>query len=195
LSLDKISYVPDYYNIPIEFSYIDNEVVYRNKNNNTNNNEKLNEITKNNNNIEKNFYYKITQTSLGPFDYDQNEVKAFLNDVTAFRMTFSYKTYYPVYYEDNFKCTLWTIEQKYHYTHRSHFEVNLDIENHYCTDYTMIYNFEDFMNKLMWIHIIVLVLAVVSLSMTWRHIKKLAAMFVRVKNKKKVKNFYKIFIL
>jgi hypothetical protein len=146
-----------------------------------------------NNKIDKKFYYKITNDTFGPFDYTDNEIKLFLNDVSTFRIIYSYMNYVPLFYEDNLECTKWTIQQKYSYVQRSHFIVSLDIDNHHCDEsFRTISGLSDFINKLMWIHVIVLILAVVSLILIWKHIQKLAAMFVKAKNKNKVNIYFLI---
>ena len=50
-----------------------------------------------------------------------------------------------------------------------------------------------FINKLLWIHLIVIALATISLIMTWNYIRNIASMYMRVKSKygpKKVKIDY-----
>ncbi len=63
------------------------------------------------------------------------------------------------------------------------FDINQDI-----TSLTFI---ELFINRLMWIHIIVIALAFTSLILTWKYVYKISKLYWRVKSKFKnqVRNF------
>jgi hypothetical protein len=45
-----------------------------------------------------------------------------------------------------------------------------------------------FINRLMWIHILVIIFAFISLMLTWKYIYKISKLYWRVKSKVKTKN-------
>jgi hypothetical protein len=141
-----------------------------------------------NNVIPKKFDYKITNTSLGPFDYPEDDVKEFLNDVVEFRLNYTLKTYVPYYYSNNYDCNFWSVTQFYNFAQRAHFNVRLSVNRLACPDYTDGHSYADlFVNKLLWVHVIVLFLAIVSLILTWNYISWVAGVYMKVKFKHKQK--------
>jgi hypothetical protein len=139
--------------------------------------------------IPREFDYKITNTTLGPFDFPDEDVKSFLNSVTDFQLNYTLKTYVPFYYGDHFECFFWNIHQLYSFVHRAHFVVKLQIRRSACCDVISNMSLTDFfVNRMMWIHIIVLVLASVSLILTWKHVYKMAKIYWRIKRGFKNKN-------
>jgi hypothetical protein len=138
---------------------------------------------------EREYFFKVDNTTLGPFDKPDEEVKKFLNGIIDLRMNYTFKTYVPYYYNNNFECSLWNLVQTYDFTSRAHFIAKLDMDREACADITPtnVTHFNLFVNKLLWIHIIVIALATWSMIMTWNYIKDIASMYVRVKSKHKVK--------
>jgi hypothetical protein len=66
--------------------------------------------TKKNSKIsEREYIYVLNSTSLGPFDYPENETKEFLNSISEFKVNYTLKTYIPFYYADNLECFNWVI--------------------------------------------------------------------------------------
>lgn len=136
--------------------------------------------------IAKKFDYKITNSSLGPFDYPEEDVKEFLNDVVEFRLNYTLKTYVPYYYSNNYDCNFWSVTQFYNFAQRGHFNVRLSVNRLACPDYTDDHSYADlFVNKLLWVHVIVLFLAIVSLILTWNYISWIAGVYMKVKFKHK----------
>lgn len=136
--------------------------------------------------IAKKFDYKITNSSLGPFDYPEEDVKEFLNDVVEFRLNYTLKTYVPYFYSNNYDCNFWSVTQFYNFAQRGHFNVRLSVNRLACPDYTDDHSYADlFVNKLLWVHVIVLFLAIVSLILTWNYISWIAGVYMKVKFKHK----------
>lgn len=147
-----------------------------------------NSIQKKNYAIPRYFSYKIDNATLGPFEYKHDDVKEFLNDVVDFKLNYTLKTYVPFYYNNNYDCNLWWITQIYNYANRGHFVVKLNIIKKACADFTGNHSYLDiFINKLLWLHLIVFILAVLSLIMTWNYIQSIASLYIRVKSKYKQK--------
>lgn len=139
--------------------------------------------------IPREFNYKITNTSLGPFDFPDEDVKSFLNSVTDFQLNYTLKTFVPFYYGDNFECFFWNIHQLYSFVHRAHFVVRLQIRRSACSEEISNMSLTHFfVNRMMWIHIIVLSLAFASLILTWKHVYKMAKIYWRIKRGFKNKN-------
>lgn len=62
-----------------------------------------------NHEIKKKFYYKIDNSTLGPFDYEDDKVRVFLNTVTDFSINYTMEIYYPSFYEKNLECYTYVI--------------------------------------------------------------------------------------
>jgi hypothetical protein len=180
----------------MEFTYIDNQrvkdlIVNTNIDNNLVDNINMNINNNNyfpkNNVIPRRFDYEVTTNNLGPFNHtNNNDIREFLNEVVEFRLNYTLKTYVPFYYNNNYDCNLWSIIQHYNFASRAHFVVKLNIERLSCQDFTGDHSYLNlFINKLLWIDILVLILAIVSLIMTWRYIQGIATLFMRVKSKHK----------
>jgi hypothetical protein len=135
------------------------------------------------------YFFKVDNSTLGPFDETDDDVKIFLNGVLDFRMNYTFKTYVPYYYNNNFDCSLWNVIQTYDFTSRAHFITKLDMSRESCLDLSPsnVTHLNLFVNKLLWIHIVVIALATWSMIMTWNYIKDIASMYVRVKSKHKAK--------
>jgi hypothetical protein len=147
-----------------------------------------NSVIKKNYAIPRYFSYKLDNSTLGPFEYQHDEIKEFLNDVVDFKLNYTLKTYVPFYYNNNYDCNLWWITQIYNFANRGHFIVKLNIIKKACEDFNGNHSYLDiFVNKLLWIHIIVFILAVLSLIMTWNYIQSIASLYIRVKSKYKQK--------
>lgn len=154
--------------------------------------------------LNRDYIYLINSTNLGPFEKPENEIKEFLNTVTEFRVNYTMKTFIPFYYADNLECFNWVnfffnffnfmqnIFQIYSFSERAHFSVKLNIDRLTCEDINPSPLWETFVNKLMWLHILVIIFALISLLLTWRYVYKIAKLYWRIKNKfknKKVKFF------
>lgn len=138
--------------------------------------------------IKKRFEYVVNNQTLGPFDYPDDDVKEFLNDVVEFRLNYTLRTYVPYFYNNNYDCNLWSINQVYSFASRGHFVVRLNIFRLACADLTANHSYTDlFINKLLWIHLIVLILAIISLILTWNYIQWIGSLYMKVKSKHKQK--------
>jgi len=126
------------------------------------------------------YLYKINQTSLGPLD-DPN-IKDFLNDVIVFRINYTLFTYKPYIHENNFECIKWEVIQIYDFAQRNHIIAKLDITNKPCLNESITMSlFDEFINKLIWIHYIVFILAIISMKNSWRYITQFAAVYMKSK--------------
>ena len=133
----------------------------------------------------KKFLYKINQKNLGPFDLDDSKLKVFLNDVIEFKTNYTYKSYIPMYYHDYYACNLWNVNQLYNFAQRGHINVKLDITRSGCEDLTNHnYRFDLFINKLIWIHLTIIILALYSLFKTWMEVNKVFDRYLKNKTKK-----------
>lgn len=176
--MDHVEY-PDGHPSPVmEFIFIDNYQVHHPEkaslsNNNTFINEK-NRIIKN-----RKVYYEVNPTTLGPFDYDDEAVTQFLNDVVAFKVNYTFQTHVPHYYEDNLECYKWLITQNFNFESRGHFTSFIITDTHTCDENLLVISgTSNFINKLIWIHMIVLFLAIISLIFTYQKVSLLAKLYV-----------------
>ncbi len=144
-------------------------------------------FTKAGDSADKQYYFRVNQTSLGPFDQDDKELKAFLNSVKNFVLEYRFKTYVPFFFGDNFECFKWKVIQNYDFIHRAHFVASLNIYRSSCTDKTDLTFGQYFINQFMWLHMLIIVLAFSSLMLTWKHFYKMAKIYWRLKRKSKEK--------
>jgi hypothetical protein len=136
--------------------------------------------------IKRNPFYKINNSTLGPFDYDDEYVKQFLNAIVNFKINYTLYSNYAYLYADNTECMEWIIMQTFDFSSRSHFICSVDFTNRGCGHLTRSITFtENFVNRLFWIHIIVIILAVLSLILIWRSISYLISLYMRVKLRRK----------
>ena len=150
----------------------------------------------NNTLIEKKFFYKISNLTLGPFDYSDSKIKVFLNDVTKFKINFAFRNFIPKVNSLNYECNLWTIIQNFNFDSRGHFTVTAEIDNDPCywnkdrnedkymKKYPKDSFFKEFINKLLWIHVIVFILAFYSLYLNIHSILKFAEMYKKIHRRK-----------
>ena len=143
---------------------------------------------KTNDNIERKESYIITKNDHGPFDeFDDMQMKNFLNSVSSFRLNYTVKTFVPNEDIKMFDCNLWKINQIYSFEARARFAVKLFIEKLTCENKINSKTFLQILfDKLIWIHVVVAVLAVYSLISTWNYISEVASLFIRVRMKNKI---------
>jgi hypothetical protein len=138
--------------------------------------------------ITKSFFYKLNSTSLGPFDLEESNVKMFLNDVVFFKINYTMMTKYPFLYSDNFECSEWRVLQKYSFETRGHLVCTLDIRTTTCMeDFHIVGIFENIFNKMLWIHLLVIILAIMSLFFTLNEMHMLLKMYMEAKNRARQK--------
>jgi len=190
-SLEIINYTEENPFLLLEVNYIDNkeiEKLTKTYDIEYNYSDELGRSLRKKYAIKKDFSYVLNNSTLGPFDYPHDDVKEFLNDVIDFKLNYTLKTYVPFYYNNNYDCSLWWISQIYNFATRGHFVVKLDITKKACENLTGNHSFVDlFINKLHWIHLVVFLLAILSLIMTWNYIQSIASLYIRVKSKHKQK--------
>ena len=57
--------------------------------------------------IKREKLYCLNNHTLGPFDYPDQDVKNFLNDVIDFKLNYTFRTYVPYFYFNNYYCFSW----------------------------------------------------------------------------------------
>jgi hypothetical protein len=133
--------------------------------------------------------FTLNQTSLGPFDDTDDNIKLFINNILLLRLNYTVYTYKPYLYEDNLECIKWEILQKYVFVERSHFKVSLDIFNNPCgaaaTDLKTISRLSEFINRLQWVHLLIFILAFISLYQGIKDINKFGKIYMRAKHRKR----------
>lgn len=193
LTMDPIEY-PGLNTSPVlELKYIDNKLI---KNNVHLANHRLSEnilsATENIEILNRNFFYKLNQTNLGPFEYADNLLKEFLNDVQDFKINYTLISKYPYIYEDNFECNIWNIYQIYSFQSRGHFVMSLDIHSEACRDnyyfsnqstFRVISWWENFTNKLLYVHVIVIILSIISMCLISKSMYTLIKLYMEARKK------------
>ncbi len=100
-------------------------------------------------------------------------------------MNYTFKTYIPIYYHDYYTCNLWSVNQIYNFASRGHFKVMLSIDRLGCEDINLKYSYLNlFVNKLIWIHFIIIGLAIYSIVKTWILLKIAFDSYLKFKTEK-----------
>lgn len=135
----------------------------------------------------KNPRYKLTKNDYGPFLKSELDLKHYLNEIVSFRLNYTLNSYIPNEYTNEYECTQWNILQIYNYESRAHFVVKLNIKRSLCDtinhNSSILYSF---WSNLIWVHVAVLMLGIYSLISTWKYIKKVASLFIRIRTKYKI---------
>jgi hypothetical protein len=122
--------------------------------------------------------------NFGPFDLEDSQLKLFLNDVIEFKTNYTFKSYIPLYYNDYFACNLWNVNQLYNFAQRGHMNVKLKIIRSGCDDINKNHSrFDLFINKLIWVHLMIIVLAFYSLIKTWIVVNRMFERIIKYKTK------------
>ncbi len=169
--MDQILFLDSKPDPVVEFQYIDNQLDFQNFNWNTENNP-------------RSFIYKLNSTNLGPFNLEDSKMKMFLNDVVFFKINYTMMTKYPFLYSDNYDCSEWRISQKYSFETRGHIICSLDVKSTTCKeDFHTVGMLENIFNKMIWIHLLVIILAIFSLIFTLNEMHLLLKMYMEAKNR------------
>jgi hypothetical protein len=96
--------------------------------------------------------------------------------------------YIPNDHTNTLDCSKWDINQIYNFKSRGFFKVTLDLQKKQCK--TIVLKKSSslifFIDSLSWVHLIVLILANLSLYYTWNYIGNMASLFIRVREKNKI---------
>ena len=132
------------------------------------------------------FQYFLNDTYFGPFEMNDKDLKSYMQKIINFKLVYQLKTYIPYSNINTLECYKWTIIQNYSFDKRAHFLLSLDINRYSCGEVnnnTSIVKI--FINKLLWIHLVVIALSCASFVLTWKYIYKMAKMYWKIKNKLK----------
>ena len=107
-----------------------------------------------------------------------------------FKINYTLITKYPYLKAENYECNQYYITQTYSFQSRAHFICKLDIEDQLCDKINQVRTIswiENFVSRLLWIHVIVLILAFFSLFFTFRSIFTFIKMYVNARRRLKKK--------
>ena len=108
--------------------------------------------------------YTISPEYLGPFNtnYSDDDIKKYINSISLIYIEYNLKMYIARFYKQYKECFIWNLLQIYDFRQRAHFTVGLEINRQQCGEKTSFSKGEIIMISHMWIHIIVLFVAVIS---------------------------------
>ena len=133
-------------------------------------------------------YYTLTKDNYGPFNQDTKKLSLFLKSISSFSLNFTLEMYIPNDHTNTLDCSKWDINQIYNFKSRGFFKVTLDLQKKQCK--TIVLKKSSslifFIDSLSWVHLIVLILANLSLYYTWNYIGNMASLFIRVREKNKI---------
>lgn len=132
------------------------------------------------------FDYILNQNDLGPFADDKIDLlKNFIKNIYSFDLKYKFKTYVPEKDLLNMECFLWDLTQTYSFSERAHFILKLNSVKKNCKDKSIsnvdVTYFQIFLNKLLWIHFLVFILALSSFILTWKYVYKIAKIYWKIK--------------
>lgn len=134
------------------------------------------------------YTYEIKKDDYGPMNMTQSKlsIQQFLTNITKIELNYSLQTIVPTYYGDYQDCYIWTIDQVYSFLQRGHITTSIQIKAASCDLSSSELNhtiYQTFIAKFLWLHIIVLFLAVVSLILIIKYFFNMFKLYWRIKNK------------
>ena len=128
--------------------------------------------------------WNITEKDYGPFsdNYNDDQIKTFLNYVEKFELYYQFNTYVPFYYKQHLECFGWQITQIYDFSLRAHFIVSLNIEKKACEDRTDLKYYEIFFARFLWVHVLVIFFSIISMILSFRYLYTIIRIFWIKKN-------------
>lgn len=133
-------------------------------------------------------YYTLKKKDLGPFNQETKKLSLFLKSISEFSLNFTLEMFIPNEHTNTLDCTQWNIHQIYNFKNRGFYKVSLNLVKQQCQNIILKKSSSMilFMDSLKWVHLIVLILANLSLYFTWNYIGNMASLFIRVREKNKI---------
>ena len=138
--------------------------------------------------------YNISEDDLGPFSYEEEDIKKYIDSIYLFSIEYNLKIYFTRYLKEYQDCFIWNIIQTYDFTRSAHFTVSLLISNLQCEEKTTISKGLRIMISHIWIEFIFLAVALISAILCLRSfyvtnkLKKYRASLIEQQKGKKIKN-------
>ena len=138
--------------------------------------------------------YSISEDDLGPFRYEDEDIKKYIDSIYLFSIEYNLKIYFTRYFKEYQDCFIWNIIQTYDFTRSAHFTVSLLISNLQCEEKTTISKGLRIMISHIWIEFIFLAVALISAILCLRSfyvtnkLKKYRASLIEQQKGKKIKN-------
>ena len=138
--------------------------------------------------------YSISEDDLGPFRYEDEDIKKYIDSIYLFSIEYNLKIYFTRYFKEYQDCFIWNIIQTYDFTRSAHFTVSLLISNLQCEEKTTINKGLRIMISHIWIEFIFLAVALISAILCLRSfyvtnkLKKYRASLIEQQKGKKIKN-------
>jgi hypothetical protein len=118
--------------------------------------------------------YNLTKDYLGPFDFENHDLKEFISNVTHMQISYNIKHFIPTESATPFDCFNWTITQNFDFTERNQVIENLKFVRHYCSAKESGTNF---FTRYIWLNLIVIFVALSSLILHVLNFKEIATMY------------------
>ena len=138
--------------------------------------------------------YSISEDDLGPFRYEDEDIKKYIDSIYLFSIEYNLKIYFTRYFKEYQDCFIWNIIQTYDFTRSAHFTVSLLISNLQCEEKTTISKGLRIMISHIWIEFIFLAVALISAILCLRSfyvtnkLKNYRASLIEQQKGKKIKN-------
>ena len=138
--------------------------------------------------------YSISEDDLGPFSYEEEDIKKYIDSIYLFSIEYNLKIYFTRYFKEYQDCFIWNIIQTYDFTRSAHFTVSLLISNLQCEEKTTISKGLRIMISHIWIEFIFLAVALISAILCLRSfyvtnkLKKYRKSLIEQQKGKKIKN-------
>ena len=138
--------------------------------------------------------YSISEDDLGPFSYEEEDIKKYIDSIYLFSIEYNLKIYFTRYFKEYQDCFIWNIIQTYDFTRSAHFTVSLLISNLQCEEKTTISKGLRIMISHIWIEFIFLAVALISAILCLRSfyvtnkLKNYRASLIEQQKGKKIKN-------
>ena len=144
----------------------------------------------------KEYLFPISSRDIGIFKSSNEEIREFLQDVMNFKIIFNIRVIAHNFYDYYDECLDWTVNQIYYFEQRSNINLSLLTKRSSCKDYDHNTGYiVKLLYKLYWVHLLILILAIISFIHCVTYISKIAHIYLHnkkefeVKNKQEMKSF------
>jgi hypothetical protein len=146
-------------------------------------------IRNDNRKIVPEYSYNLTAEDLGPFEWDDEELRMFISNTTNIKLQYQIKHCIPSESTTPFDCFKWIITQDFDYSSRNHITEKLSFEKHYLnilTSNDKAGSNPSFLSTYIWLNILNIVFALYSLILHILHFKQIQQMYTKMRKRYKI---------
>jgi len=132
--------------------------------------------------------YNLTETNLGPFEWEKDELRDFISQLTHFKIIYELKHKIPTSAAAPFDCFKWTIHQDFDYQERNHISERVSLLRNYCSSEE---TGTDFLSRYIWLNLLCILFCIFSILMHVKYIRDIMRMYRDMRKRYKSKKIEK----